>query len=73
MVVCHNRSFALYNFSAYQPRRNCFPTLFLAIFSLLDRIKWISKNPLQGPEIKDEAKHKTCHFLVLYLGGGEVV
>lgn len=43
MVVCHNRRFGLYNFSAYQPRGNRFPTLFLAIFSLLDRIKWIDQ------------------------------
>ena len=55
VVVCDNRTFALYNFSTCQPRKNRFPTLFLAIFWLLERIKWISKNNLYL-EIKDEAK-----------------
>ena len=54
-VVCDNRTFALYNFSTCQPRKNRFATLFLAIFWLLERIKWISKNNLYL-EIKDEAK-----------------
>ena len=69
MVVCQNRSFALYNFSAYQPRRNCFPTLILAIFSLLDRIKWMSKNPLQGPRNQGWSEAQNLSFSRPLFGG----
>lgn len=69
MVVCHNRRFALYNFSAYQPRKNCFPNLFLAIFFVIGQDKMDEQKSSTRPRNQGWSEAQNVSFSHPLFGG----